>query len=239
MSESFDGEDKSVVEFQLGNKQLFFLFIGLLVIGAIIFFIGLRVGADSAKSKVALNLGAEEQQASANPGGEKLDEQELDVRPGIKPSTEKENKKKSADNKSVQLNMKDNNPEVVKAKDLPKTEKPRNKKKNTANSNKKTTTNQKSADTASKKAEAEKPKTSTAASGKYYVQIAAPTNKARAQKMISKLPAGRNGEIMEKTVKGKVYYRVLVGPYKSKADAEAARQVLNKSYKGAYIQIKK
>lgn len=230
MSDSFDSEDKSIVEFQLGNKQLFFLFIGLLVIGAIIFFIGLRVGADSAKGKVALNLGAEDQQlAEAAPGQEKLDEQVLDVRPNIKPSNEGN---KAADSKkSVQLNMKKKSNEVVKAKDLPKTEKPKNN----------TKKNVKKSDEA-KKPEAKKStvKKSTAkASGKYFVQIAAPTNKARAQKMITKLPGGRAGEIQEKNVKGKVYYRVLVGPYINKAEAEKARKALAGTYKGAYIQIKK
>ena len=233
MSETFDGEDKSVVEFQLGNKQLFFLFIGLLVIGAIIFFIGLRVGADSAKSKVALNLGAEEQQANAASQGDNLDEQELDVRPNIKPSTEQ--KKGGEDNKSVQLNMKEKKAEMVNTKDLPKTEKPKSKKKKTDQP----AEAKKTESAKAKKTENSKPKTTTKASGIYYVQIAAPTNRARAHKMISKIPGGRNAEIMEKTVKGKVYYRVLVGPYKTKAEAEKARVVLNKDYKGAYIQIKK
>lgn len=230
MSDSYDNEDKSVVEFQLGNKQLIFLFIGLLVIGAIIFFIGLRVGADSAKGKVALNLGAEEQQqAEAAPDGNKLDEQVLDIRPAIKPSTE-DNKADGGD-KSVQLNMKEKSRETVAAKDLPKTDKPAETKKQDE-----------------KKAEVKKPveepvqkpaETKVAAAGIYYVQIAAPTNKARAEKMITKLPGGRKGEIQEKTVKGKIYYRVLVGPYKTKDDAEKARNDLSGSYKGAYIQIKK
>jgi cell division septation protein DedD len=54
MAGRFEVEDQSVVEFQLGNKQLLLLFVGLLVICAIFFFIGLRVGEDTARSKAAL-----------------------------------------------------------------------------------------------------------------------------------------------------------------------------------------
>jgi cell division septation protein DedD len=62
MAGRFEVDDQSVVEFQLGNKQLLLLFVGLLVICAIFFFIGLRVGEDTARSKAALVV-------SDNPGG--------------------------------------------------------------------------------------------------------------------------------------------------------------------------
>jgi cell division septation protein DedD len=65
MSGRYELEDQSVVEFQLGNKQLLLLFVGLLVICAIFFFIGLRVGEDTARSKSALMVSDDLESASS------------------------------------------------------------------------------------------------------------------------------------------------------------------------------
>ncbi len=74
MAGRFEVDDQSVVEFQLGNKQLLLLFVGLLVICAIFFFIGLRVGEDTARTKAALvideNLGETGTGGEPNPASE-------------------------------------------------------------------------------------------------------------------------------------------------------------------------
>jgi len=70
MAGRFEVDDQSVVEFQLGNKQLLLLFVGLLVICAIFFFIGLRVGEDTARSKAALVI--DENLGETGAGGERI-----------------------------------------------------------------------------------------------------------------------------------------------------------------------
>ena len=210
---AFEQEDRSVVEFQLGNKQLFMLFVGLLVICAIFFFIGLRVGEDTARSRVPFDL-------AENNGGESISAANT-----IQPSGEQTPQSQPLTQPITREKV---------------TEKPAQQPKRTENSAAKKNTDKPKAERRNeRKKENDTPKRTepvTTVAGGLYVQVAAQTSLEAAEKVRSRLPKTMNTIVEKAVVKGKDYFRVLIGPYSTKDKAEQARQVVLSSYKGAFIR---
>jgi len=100
MAGHFEVDEQSVVEFQLGNKQLLLLFVGLLVICAIFFFIGLRVGEDTARSKSAQMIvdepgGQEELAENSSPAAKPKDAGAMRLQTNvIRPTARKQESKR-------------------------------------------------------------------------------------------------------------------------------------------------
>lgn len=218
MSASYENEDRSVVEFQLGNKQLFLLFLGLLVICAIFFFIGLRVGEDTARSRVPFDLSDNSQAAApAESGSTSLTEQSLEVQPAQQPPAN-ETRSAAADPTAA------NN------------QRPAERRAETAIPEKKPVVQPESG----KRAEAKETKPAVqqpAGTGNLYVQVAAPTDVESAEKVRDRLAATFPARIVKVNVSGKDYFRVLIGPYANKEAAEEVRQAVLSSFKGAFIQV--
>lgn len=228
---AYDHDDTSLVEFQLGSKQLFLLFIGLLIICAIFFFIGLRVGEDTA-SNVDLTFGNESQQQPAtNPGEGSVNTVQLD----------QETEKPVREQKTARLNL--NQPEAEKAKTA------------TANRNRAAQQNKPADKPAAqperktaaatpkpkeKEATIQKPVTSSAEAktiipAGWYVQVSAPRDQKRAQDVRKSLPTQYPNLIQKAVVKGSTYFRVRIGPFTNKAAADKARQSVLGKYKDAIV----
>ena len=227
MAATFETEDNSVVEFQLGNKQLFLLFVGLLVICAIFFFIGLKVGEDTARSKVPFELGENSaQQGAGADQGSSLSQQSLDIQPRSRPKAGEKQKSQLPTAKANRSKAEKNN------------------RADRAGSGNTKTPNVKSSQPARKDVVSQpvnKPAEKKAAgtnsgTGNYYVQITAQTNRASAEKVRSRLPSTMKSMIEDVVVKGKHFYRVLIGPFATKDKAEESRQVVLSSYKEAFIR---
>ena len=231
MAATFETEDSSVVEFQLGNKQLFLLFVGLLVICAIFFFIGLKVGEDTAKSRVPISLTDNNAAGqTANDSAAKSNDQlTMNVQP-LSSSKAGEAKK------SVQKpnrNVSSNNRKTGNVNSKPA------RKNNTAAKRKETTPAKKeSSRSTAKNTTAKNTINSSGAisSGRYYVQVAAQRDINSARKIQGRLPASLQTTIEQISVKGTMYFRVLIGPYSEKAKAEGARQAVLSSFKEAFIK---
>lgn len=211
MPASYENEDRSVVEFQLGNKQLFLLFLGLLVICAIFFFIGLRVGEDTARSRVPFDLSDNTQSAEpANTAeGTQSAEQNLDIQPAQQPP--------AAETRTATVPQ-ESKPER-RAEPTPAEKKP-------------------AAQSETERRTETKPAVQLpAGTGNLYVQVAAPTDVESAEKVRDRLATSFPVRIVKVTVKEKDYFRVLIGPYPNKAAAEEVRQTVLSSYKEAFIQV--
>jgi cell division protein FtsN len=210
---AFEHEDRSVVEFQLGNKQLFLLFMGLLVICAIFFFIGLRVGEDTAKSRVSLALnenGGQEQSAT-----DQSTEKTLDIRPAKRQQMLEKQSPANMSSSTSANRKRTEEPVASKSTDKP-ADKP---------AEKKTT-----------ETPVKQPASSKEVAGGWYVQVMASPDLANAEKARKRLPNSMNTAIQQALVKGNVYYRVLIGPYGNKQKAEEIRQTVQSSYKNAFLQ---
>lgn len=211
---AFEQDDRSVVEFQLGNKQLFMLFVGLLVICAIFFFIGLRVGEDTARSRVPFDL-------AENNGGENISAANAmqpsgEQTPQNQPATQPMHREQKSEQPAQQPKR------TEKKADTPKnnnTEKPAERKREQP-----------------KKTETKTTEPVTSIASGYYVQVAAQTSLKAAETVRARLPKSMSTIIEKAIVKGKDYFRVLIGPYTSKDKAEQARQVVLSSYKEAFIR---
>lgn len=207
MAGRFEVEDQSVVEFQLGNKQLLLLFVGLLVICAIFFFIGLRVGEDTARSKAALLVGdeaggqevAEQTAAAAKPadnGAIKLTTEPA-TKPETKPTTRNASK---SDNQSRRANK----PAVEK----------------------------KSESTPPKESTAVASGNPTPG---FYLQVASPRDEAAAKRLQAALSAKHQTIIQPVMVNGRQHYRVRVGPFPTSDKALEFKRSLAPNYSDAIV----
>ncbi len=198
MATTYETDDKSLVEFQLGNKQLFLLFVGLLVVCAIFFFIGLRVGEDTARSRAAIMIGDE-----AGPAA------------GGRDDTEATAQLSEAENLALR----------------PETEPVRRNRRTETRSSEATRQPERQASTQAQGPATEQAAPSAAiaaqtASGPppgWYVQVCSLTEETSAQRLRAQLAARLPAAIQPATVHGRSYFRVLVGPYTSRAAAEAAQ----------------
>lgn len=211
MAPSFDSEDRSVVEFQLGNKQLLLLFIGLLVICAIFFFIGLRVGEDTARGGARILVSdakPADELPETNLGGS---EEAVDVKPstegtGAADKAERDQRAKEKTGGDAQAEKSSQKGEV--------TEKP-----------------------AETKKPGSEPQDNVAAG--WYVQVLANRNQTKARELGDTLSKYFPALVEQAPVNGVIYHRVLVGPYPSKAEAEKAKGSLVsrfREYKDAYVR---
>ena len=208
MAGRFDVEDQSVVEFQLGNKQLLLLFVGLLVICAIFFFIGLRVGEDTARSKAALLVGDEA-------GGQEVAEQTTVA--AAKP----------ADNGAIKLTTES----ASKPAAQPTT---RNVNKNDTPSRRaeKPAVEKKTESTPPKEITAVASGNPTPG---FYLQIASPRDEAAAKRLQAALSAKHPTIIQPVTVNGRQHYRVRVGPFVTSDKALEFKRSLAPNYSDAIV----
>jgi cell division protein FtsN len=214
-----------VVEFQLGNKQLFLLFIGLLIICAIFFFIGLRVGEDTAKGKVSLSLAENMSgEAAVSNSKEAAGEQSINIRPAAS-NNSPGRKNKAATNKQLTGGDAGKSNSVVAKID-----------KTTAKQTSQPTKPESKANTVAAKTELSG---SGVIGSKYYVQIAAQINATSAERVRSKVPKSLNTLVEKALVNNKYYYRVLVGPYDTKQMAQETRTALLSTFREAFVRFVK
>lgn len=208
MATQFEIDDRSVVEFQLGNKQLLLLFLGLLVVCAIFFFIGLRVGEDTARSKAAIvtSEGVEEQ------GGKEIQKVSNEKSRGTS-ALAVQTKPRAASSAPARSNV------------------------STKDAAKKTTETPAIKEVSKPAASTRKPvvKETTASASGYYVQVAAPTNESQAEKLANQLSAKYPALIQKATVNDRLHYRVRVGPFPSKEKAEEVKSSLLSSFPTAFL----
>jgi cell division septation protein DedD len=211
MTPHFETEDRSVVEFQLGNKQLLLLFVGLLVICAIFFFIGLRVGEDTARGKAAVVVSDQENgenmtaEPAASPGRAAAD----------KPSSSRKTDSRSAVNQ---------NKASAPAKSGP-AQKSNEKKTSPTN-----LTQKPAAETAAAAGVV------TAPGPGWYVQLASLTKESGAHDKLKLLPAGYATAVHKVDINGRTYYRALVGPFPDKEKAQKAQGDLGKGFSDSILK---
>lgn len=86
--------------------------------------------------------------------------------------------------------------------------------------------------------EQSKPKTRTVRSTEYWIQAGSFTSRTRADKIKSELDQlGFTGRIMSQDVDGRLYYRVRIGPYKQKDEAQKFLSWVKEKeqFSGSYI----
>ena len=199
MATTYETDDKSLVEFQLGNKQLFLLFVGLLVVCAIFFFIGLRVGEDTAHSRAAIMIGDE-----AGPAAGGRDDSEATAQLSeaenlaLRPQTEPARRDRRTEARSTEPTRQPERQATTQAR-VPATE------------------------PAAPPSAAGAAQTAFAPPHGWYVQVCSLTEEASARRLRAELAARLPAVIQPATVHGRSYFRVLVGPYTSRAAAEAAQ----------------
>lgn len=219
MAAFYESDDRSVVEFQLGNKQLFFLFLGLLVICAIFFFIGLRVGEDTAKGKIPFDLGGGgPAETSTNLAQSKAVEEKQETR------AEQLRTQKSEPSSRAALNPVENS----------------GRKPSTADkeSAKESVTEGGQKEVAVEAGKAETTEVKASLSGRYYLQVSSQTSKENADKLQKRLAATMPVMVEEAVVNGKTYYRVLVGPFDTREEAEEIKPAVQSSFPKAFVQKK-
>jgi len=213
MATAYETDESSIVEFQLGNKQLFLLFLGLLVICAIFFFIGLRVGEDTAQARIPVNL-SDSSSAEATDSGQTLALQPLGTQQQQQPVKEQADAAGRTVEKPEERVQTNPEPKVTNNQaSQPKTEQP------------------------SSKPEPRQQKPAAVASTGIFVQLVATTDARQAQQILSSVTGPHATQIQKATVNGKVYNRVLVGPFKSKDEAGRYKESIKGKYKGAFINI--
>lgn len=210
---NFEADDRSVVEFQLGNKQLILLFLGLLVICAIFFFIGLRVGEDTAKGKAAIVVNEEDGAAG--------DDAETDEAGTVDPAADP--LRTASARKSNTSNRRQNQPATNSSSSSRSANPPKAKE-----SAVKT-------ETLTKTAGNRAGFVSSPPEG-WYVQVVAVTKKSAAAKQEKLIQTNLPTAIHEVTVNGQQYYRVLVGPFNSKEKAERNKKSLSKAFKNPILK---
>lgn len=220
MATAFENEDSSIVEFQLGNKQLFLLFLGLLVICAIFFFIGLRVGEDTAKAKVPVDIGGAGPADTANGT---VTEQTLDLQPLSKQKQTTKEETRPVEQSAVQQQQ----PEVQNNKPVTNNE---------ARNSEKPITKEKATESSTEQKPTETKATSPATTG-IFVQVLSSTDLNKAQRTKAAVGGNVATQIQNAIVKGKTYYRVLIGPFKTQDAASAYRQQILPKFKDAFLQI--
>lgn len=211
MSPNFEVDDRSVVEFQLGNKQLLLLFLGLIVICAIFFFIGLRVGEDTARGKAAIVLSDDEGNEAADSAESEPNEQAAKVKaaaadePVTRPAKQKE--KEPPSSRSAKQN---------------KSEEPKQADK---------TAKESSSPPVSGPA-----RVVAAPPAGWYIQVASLTSESGAQNKAKTIPGGHSTLIQKTDAPGKLYYRVLIGPHTSKDNALKVKQTLGRNFSDAILK---
>lgn len=206
MAGRYEVEDQSVVEFQLGNKQLLLLFVGLLVICAIFFFIGLRVGEDTARSKSALVLGDEADQPAELAESAARDAGALTLRTGsaTTPTPKTQRRQKPQPQRTA-------------------AQEPRAASANTAAAGRPAQGNA-----------GERTATSIPARG-YYLQVASPTDESSAHRLQATLASAHPTIVQPVVVKGRKHFRVRVGPFSTSAEALEFKRSLGDKHKDAIV----
>lgn len=224
MSTAFENDQSSIVEFQLGNKQLFLLFLGLLVICAIFFFIGLRVGEDTAKAKIPVTIDGASQ---ANNTSDGVNEQTLALQPLAQPNDNKVVEKPAETPVETKRRTARNRPEDSSASESKPAEKTK------ARQN-----NKQKEDAGNTSETAQKPERgkSPAKTG-IFVQVLSSTDRNKAQQTKGKISKDVASQIQSAKINGKTYYRVLIGPFNSRDAAGDYRKKILPTFKDAFLQI--
>jgi|GEM_PF-6706665 len=225
MSPSYGADNNSVVEFQLGNRQLLLLFVGLLVICAIFFFIGLRVGEDTARSHNAITIADDsgdeapqpsteppvQRSAAANRAGSQRENRSTVVRPV---------QSEQQPGQSATLTQPDQQEAAARQPE------------------------QQSRDSAADAGDSE-PATaqrdsSSAASGAptsgWCVQVLATPDANKARQLSERISSTYPSYVQQVTANGRLFNRVRVGPFTSRDMAQRALQRLRSEYKDAFIE---
>jgi cell division septation protein DedD len=213
MTPHFEAEDRSVVEFQLGNKQLLLLFVGLLVICAIFFFIGLRVGEDTARSKAAVVVSDQEGLDDETSEAEKAASPKRAV--ANRPLSSRKTDSQSAVNRNKAA---ESNKQAPVQKPKEKTENPG------------TTVHEPSA------ASTASAGVVTAPNPGWYVQVASLTKESGAHDKLKLLPSGYATAVHKVDINGRIYFRALVGPFPDKDKAQKVRSDLGKGFSDSILK---